>query len=424
MLIFSSNRRFILSILPFQRRKRDENKILDEASTEQFATFSGLPAPIRDSKRIRVRGRLKQLCTVLLMLLSVYALFSMPLAVVVETPNLGSLRTFPLGSSIIEPPGPLFHPTLKRAKTNGDGDSGTKQQPQQTQHHHHHDGSSRVLILASAPRSAKHIVALWSSLECFTSDVDHVAISSPTWSRPILERLLVEATLKIPRFASGSVSLEGMVTVNDRYDVGLWCDALSRMNAGDANSPHDKIALLNDSVFALREYTEIFGALGKASMTSLNYSFIHPKGTGDEFYWLESVWRGFDRVGIRTFAAHSCRPPDDPLFCQSAWWGRKGCIVENFERAMAKQFPREKTVGLFPSDVPKEMLTRKDSFPSWVRHPPYWKKLVEEQGFPVSKVNWKGMIDSIDDDRLNECTKHLDRSWLEGFDFSVSETAI
>lgn len=283
------------------------------------------------------------------------------------------------------------------------------------------------MIIAAAPRSAKYIVSLWSSLECFTADVDHVAISAPTWSQPILERFLEKAKEQIPRFASGKTTLEGMVSINDRYDVGLWCDALSQMGIHTpSEQSYDEIALLNDSVYALREYSEIFRTLGEknVSMTSLNYSLIHPKGTGEEHFWLESVWRGFDKAGIQTFAEHSCRPPDDPFFCPNAWWGKKGCIVENFERAMAKQFRRDKVAGLFPSDVPRDMLTYKDSFPSWVRHPPYWNKLVEEKGFPVSKVNWKGMVDSIDDDRLRTCTQHLDREWLESFDFSIAKTAI
>mmetsp|Transcript_26286 Transcript_26286/g.72225 ORF Transcript_26286/g.72225 Transcript_26286/m.72225 type:complete len:229 (-) Transcript_26286:130-816(-) len=228
-----------------------------------------------------------------------------------------------------------------------------------------------------------------------------------------------------------------MVTVNDRYDVGLWCDALERMGIGSSSSssssssslsttPIDQIGLLNDSVFALREFTGILSALDEknASMTSLSYSLEDLEGAGPDHYWLESVWRGFDQGGIRTFVDHSCRLATDPLFCSRRWWGRKGCIVENFERAMARKFPRDKTFGLFASDVPKELLTRRHGFHTWVRHPPYWSKLVEEEGFPVSKVNWGEMIASIDDERLKPCTSHLDRSWLETLDFSAAESAI
>merc|ERR1712238_411523 len=113
------------------------------------------------------------------------------------------------------------------------------------------------------------------------------------------------------------------------------------------------------------------------------------------------------------FMDYSCRPANDPLFCPKSFWGRKGCIVENFERAMSRQFPKEKSYGLFASDVPKDML-------SW------------GQNFPVSKVNWNGMIDSIDDLRLQTCTKFLSNNsddnsrstWLDGFDFSSVEDGL
>jgi len=112
---------------------------------------------------------------------------------------------------------------------------------------------------------------------------------------------------------------------------------------------------------------------------------------------------------------------------------------------MSRQFSKEKTYGIFPSDVPKNMLSWTNNFHSWVRHPPYWNKLVKESGFPVSKVNWKGMIDSISVPRLKTCTKFLvgnnnnnnnnnngsngeddERlsSWLNGFDFSLAKDAI
>ena len=317
----------------------------------------------------------------------------------------------------------------------------------------------RVLIISAAPRTKKHLIALWSSLECFTLDVDHVVVSAPTWSKPILERFLSKVMTSIPRFSSGEVSLDGLVSKNDRYDVGLWCDALSYMDGElissssslnnddddeiEGLSSYDEIGLINDSVFALREYTSILDSIHErnVSMTSLSYSLIHPNGYGPEHYWLESVWRGFSKEGIKTFIDYSCRPKaTDPLYCPTKMWGRKGCIVENFERQMSRQFPKEKTYGIFPSDVPKNMLSWTNTFHSWVRHPPYWNKLVKEQNFPVSKVNWKGMIDSINDSRLKTCTKFLvgnnnndgsggdddERlsSWLNGFDFSLAKDAI
>jgi hypothetical protein len=283
---------------------------------------------------------------------------------------------------------------------------------------------NNALVISAAPRTAKHVLALWSELECFTSNVDHVMVSGPTWSEPILQQVLDMAKASIPRLAA--VDLQYQTFVNDRYDVGLWCDALEWMERTGDLQHLEQISLLNDSVFALREYSEVLDALAvhNASMTSLSYSLIRPQGNGPDMFWVESVWRGFDRPGIQTFMEYSCRPASDPMFCSKRWWGQKGCIVENFERNMVKQFPRDKVVGLFSSDVPKEMLSRKHRFPQWVRHPPYWQKLVEEEGFPVSKVNWPEMIGSLDDARLQTCTQYLDRSKLADFDFSVAVKAI
>ena len=334
-----------------------------------------------------------------------------------------------------------------------------------------------VMIIAAIPLSERHIVALWSELECFvtttedsnsvtttgdgkTTNVNHVVISSTYWAKPIIEHVLKEVRLRIPLFVSKQVTIEAQYYVNNRYDVGLWCDALSYMDGElisssssslnnddddeiEGLSSYDEIGLINDSVFALREYTSILDSIHErnVSMTSLSYSLIHPNGYGPEHYWLESVWRGFSKEGIKTFIDYSCRPKaTDPLYCPTQMWGRKGCIVENFERQMSRQFPKEKTYGIFPSDVPKNMLSWTNTFHSWVRHPPYWNKLVKEQNFPVSKVNWKGMIDSINDSRLKTCTKFLvgnnnnngsggdddERlsSWLNGFDFSLAKDAI
>jgi hypothetical protein len=292
----------------------------------------------------------------------------------------------------------------------------------------HQKAKSSILIISTAPRTMKHVIALWSELECFTLDVDHVVLSGPTWSTDIIQQVINLAQTSIPRFISKSVTIDATYHINDRYDVGLWCDALDAFQDESVDwSSVDQIGLLNDSVFALRPFSAIFTALRtyNTSMVSLSYSLQRPNnGYGPQNYWVESVWRGFDRTGIQTFRSYSCRPKTDPMFCSRAWWGQKGCIVENFERNMIRQFPHDKAIGLFPSDVPSNMLSRKYNFQTWVRHPPYWQKLVTEYGFPVSKVNWEDMIGSVDDDRLKPCTRYLDRTKLRHFDFSVAVKAI
>ena len=214
---------------------------------------------------LKLQARFDELCAVLFVLLVGYALFSLQLSFLIDDTSVGSSRQPAKVRSerlIIQPFGPLFHPNFQKTHPlemgNAAINADTKQQfTPSTQHNSH---VRRVLVIAAAPRSVKHIVSLWSSLECFTSDADHVAISAPTWSQRILERIIEEAVHKIPRFATGKTSLEAMVAVNDRYDAGLWCDALSMMgvkgsgedkdNNVDNNEdllPYDEIALLNDS---------------------------------------------------------------------------------------------------------------------------------------------------------------------------------
>ncbi|KAL3910189.1 MAG: hypothetical protein SGILL_007792 [Bacillariaceae sp.] len=288
---------------------------------------------------------------------------------------------------------------------------------------------SRALIIATVPRSIKHVVGLWTELECFTLDVDRVVLSGPTWSKPILNAVAKMAQERIPRFSAtkskNPISLQVLTFVNNRYDVGLWCDAMDFLqNTGDGTlSSYDEVGLLNDSVFALKEYTGIFSALRAKDvrMTSLNYSLYGPslKGYGMEHKWLESVWRGFDREGLQTFRDYSCRPANDKLFCpKKKGWKRKKCIIDNFERAAGRQFPPDKTWGLFSSDTPTRILTGKNWFRTWVQNEAYWLELVKD-GFPASKISYDKMIDSVNDERLKTCTSRMDRQAFDKFDFSI-----
>ena len=299
-----------------------------------------------------------------------------------------------------------------------------------TTHRRKSNPPRRALIIATVPRSIKHVVGLWSELECFTADVDAVVLSGPSWSKPILEQVAAMARERIPRFSATSarpLTIQPLYFVNNRYDVGLWCDALQFLEStakdDAALSTYDEMALLNDSVFALREYDGILKALSEKDvrMTSLSCSLYGPslKGYGMEHKWLESVWRGFDREGLQTFRDYSCRPANDKLFCpKKKGWRRKKCIIDNFERAVGQQFPANKTWGLFSSDVPTRILTSKDWFRTWVQNEPYWQELVKD-GFPASKISYDKMIASVDDDRLKTCTSMMDRQAMDKMDFSI-----
>lgn len=79
-----------------------------------------------------------------------------------------------------------------------------------------------VLVIAAVPIDERHIVSLWTALECFVvGSANHVVISSPYWARPIMNPLLQEVRKSIPHFASGDVQIEARFFENERYDVGL-----------------------------------------------------------------------------------------------------------------------------------------------------------------------------------------------------------
>lgn len=300
-----------------------------------------------------------------------------------------------------------------------------------SKNHPTRDGKKRrLLVIATAPRSEKYVAALWSELECFTLDVDHVVLSGPPWSKELLNTIVTNAQASIPQFQSQQVGIEAKTYKNHRYDVGLWCDGLEHAMGldGDMLEPkepeYDEYGLLNDSVFALKPYQEILRTLEtkNVSMSSLSYSYYGPRlqGYGPEHYWLESVWRGFNQEGIQKFMDYSCRYAGDPLFCPlKKGWEKKKCIIDNFERAMAHQFDRNQTWGLFLSDVLDKELKKQGLFKTWVMNAAYWNKMVTEDGFPAAKVNQKDQIKNYTtDERLQTCTQYLDWSSLQMLDFS------
>lgn len=286
----------------------------------------------------------------------------------------------------------------------------------------------RLLVVSAAPTDERHILALWSELECFTENVDKVIISAPTWGEAAIREVIRQAKLSIPRFVSGETSLESEFYINDRYDVGLWCDVLeNQQNLDD----YDEFALLNDSIFALRQFSGVLDVLDEknVSMSSLSYSFSAPhfKSYGPQHFWLESVFRGFDRPGIDVFMKHSCVPATHPFFCPKKKKAWKACIITNFEQGMSQQFSREQVAGLFPTDVPFEMITKdRWNFRSWIQHVPFWRILVEKMGFPAAKVIVRDgstgeLITGAGDPMLRNCTRYWNFSSLKDLEIIRSE---
>lgn len=224
-----------------------------------------------------------------------------------------------------------------------------------------HVGNKTVAIIGIVPDNKERLSALWSQLECYFGNekYDEVIVSAPKWARDdgIIEPFLSAAEENIPHFKSGSVSLKIKYYENDRYDVGLWCDALLDEN-NDALSEGKNFVLSNDSIMAVEQFTAIIDTLKERnlSMTSLNYSNL-------DKYWLESALRAFSKDGIVKYIDYACKGA--PMRDRCSGSGFKRCITENYEIAIVDLFEKKEVWGLFPSDVPRDMIQRRGSPQTW-----------------------------------------------------------
>ena len=295
----------------------------------------------------------------------------------------------------------------------------------------------RVLIIASVPRDETHLLSLWTELECFAKPVDHVLIAAPTWGKDYVEHVMKLAKMYIPHFAQKEVSIEARYFLNNRYDVGLWCDAYSSLNSTES---YHEYGLINDSVFALRKFSAIYDNLQHQNleMTSMSYSFTYKfnLGVGPEEYWVESVFRGFNQKGIDTFQKYSCVNEEDPMFCPGKnGASAKACIVNNFEHDLSKQYPCKKVQGLFPTEPPELLNTTELWELTWIKNTRYWRMLIEHMGFPIAKINepemsggWDRLEDSLvawkNNPLLKNCTKNIKQRMDElfkGLDFEKAK---
>jgi hypothetical protein len=107
---------------------------------------------------------------------------------------------------------------------------------------------------------------------------------------------------------------------SDRYDCGLWCDALvqesdippssasfeskTRLSSVD-NSDFGTSLLISDSIMAVEE-TDQFQQTSRSTyydLVSLNYWDLH--GPGHK-YWLESPLRVFNKRGLQIYNDKIC----------------------------------------------------------------------------------------------------------------------
>jgi hypothetical protein len=305
--------------------------------------------------------------------------------------------------------------SLLTANKNSSSNDIHRQQNQQQQK------QRRLMVIAAVPKDERHLYTLWTELECFTQTVDTVVISVPDWSAGIIEPVVDLAKRSIPHFTSGRTTILIRYFVNDRYDVGLWCDGLRSLDDdnndnkdGYSLSDYDEYGLLNDSVFALRLSSEVFDVLHKRnlSLSSMSYSlsakYFAEYGNGN--YWVESIFRGFNRHGLNVFRNYSCVPATDTAFCPTKTRNeRKDCVVNYFEHDLATQFQNmsREVYGLYLSDVFKPS----GRVSTWAIEDYHWRQvLVQSQGFPIAKANRPKVIREFKTDPLlKNCTRYLQR---------------
>lgn len=310
-----------------------------------------------------------------------------------------------------------------------------------------HSSPRAVLIIAVYPISWTRLSTLWSQLECFTSKIDAIVVAAPDWSRDILDPVLQKAKQSIP------ILREKMITaryfVNDRYDVGLWCDAVRVTNettfgySTTTRTPNDTknhdsqntsmvvsllkqfdhFVLINDSVWAVEHSSEVLDALRiqrnnqTLQMVSLSYSHLGNETLIPHGFWLESVKRAFTMEGLTTFLKNKCVPATHSFYCPNrlAAWKRKRCIVENFEIDVSKLYPNGTLLGLYPSDVPSRYLEGKNlnvgGIRTWVVNLDYWEHyLREERNFPVAKASWSVLFEEAKKRRPDDfltCSRYM-----------------
>jgi hypothetical protein len=265
-----------------------------------------------------------------------------------------------------------------------------------------------LMILATIPRSPRHLLALWTELECLTDGIDKILLVSSHAYSGILDRLMGEARIKL------GLDIEARYFVNDRYDVGLWCDALKDTGLLESQLERRRfkyVVLANDSVFALSHFR---GILEKLKQGTHNLVSLSEYDGTDYGYWVESIMRGFTMEGLEVFAEHSCQASADGMGCTPYHSRRKKCIIHKYEMGFANSFTDVKKVtGLYKSNPERDP----DRFESWITEEYYWRQLVMDSHFPVAKVK-NEYYTAIPSDAsspiliLDQCVQHLEKAFL------------
>jgi hypothetical protein len=277
------------------------------------------------------------------------------------------------------------------------------------------DGGKALMIIATYPSIPMKYDVIWSQLECFASSFDQIIISAPTQFKKNVTQFVEEVNNLMPIVGA---RIKAQFYTNDRYDSGLWCDALKtggyvQQKAKGGNTTegsfqqYDRFLLINDSMLAVKKSNEFLEALElhNASLIALNYwgdeeqhrnSNNATAPATSRRYWLESPLRAFSLEGLKIYADKICSLPqlqwerDCPHlnFMKNGKDIRnKRCIVEKTEIDVVYHYPLDKVHGLYPGFDKK--------FKTWSNNFLFWSKLHDKMGFPIVKVNSGPLVKNV-----------------------------
>ena len=281
-----------------------------------------------------------------------------------------------------------------------------------------------LMVIAVYPNSPIKYDVIWSQLECFAGAFDQIIISAPIEFRDNVTQFVREVNNTMPELDS---RIDAEFYVNDRYDAGLWCDALLKGNAlkkiaaennqegtyVGGHSKYNRFLLINDSIMAVKKSNEFLEALTEknASLISLSYWGNKEKqqerasGNSTNYvdpYWLESPLRAFSLEGIQIYADKVCSLgkinaqrdcphlyADKRLNKKHGSGARKNkqCIVEKTEINVVDHYTFDKVHGLFPGDD--------GLYNSWSNNFTFWANMRDEMSFPVLKVNSGHLVKEV-----------------------------
>ena len=84
--------------------------------------------------------------------------------------------------------------------------------------------TTTTMIIATYPSTEVRLNAIYSHLNCLSEGVDRIIVSAPDWSHDVMSNFSMNIQSRLSHDIYKKITFQ--YYINDRYDAGLWCDAL------------------------------------------------------------------------------------------------------------------------------------------------------------------------------------------------------